>query len=137
VQIRDIRVDRFGACSDLSLDSLASELNVVCGPIGSGKAAISQFIRAILFGFDSDTRQRYLPPDSRGFGGSLAVYDRDGYQTISRSDDGSVDGRLTIEHEDGTLIGRRHVPNSVSDTAQSTQEHARFVPHIPRHRYLS
>ncbi|MBP88944.1 MAG: hypothetical protein CMJ64_19885 [Planctomycetaceae bacterium] len=132
MQIKDIRIDRFGRCSDLSLDALANELNVVCGPVGSGKTAVSQFVQAILYGFDSGTRQRYLPSESRGFGGSLAVHDRDGYQTISRSDDGSVDGRLTIEHEDGTLIGRRHVPNAVSDTAQTTFDRVFCVDHRRR-----
>ena len=132
MHIRDIRIDRFGACSDLSLESLAQELNVVCGPVGSGKAAVAQFIRAILYGFDRDTRHRYLPSESRGFGGSIAIHDRDGYQTINRSDDGSVDGRLTIEHEDGTLIGRRQVPNAVSAIAQATFDRVFCIDHRRR-----
>lgn len=132
MQIKDVRIDRFGACVNLSLDSLASQLNVIYGPIGSGKTAISQFTRSMLYGFDGVTRERYLPADSRGFGGSLTILDRDGYQTISRYDDGGVDGRLTIEHEDGRLIGRRHVPNAVADTAQTTFDRIFCVDHRRR-----
>lgn len=132
MQLKDIRIDRFGACSSLSLDSLTGQLNVVHGPVGSGKTALFQFVRSILYGFDSATRQRYLPVDSRGFGGSLVIGDRDGHQTISRYDDGSVDGRLTIAHEDGTLIGRRHVPKTISDTSQTTFDRIFAVDHRRR-----
>ena len=54
-------------------------------------------------------RENFFPTDSRGFGGAITVSTPAGLQTISRYYDGSADGRLTVEHEDGSLIGRRHV----------------------------
>ncbi|MDA1051112.1 MAG: DUF4332 domain-containing protein [Planctomycetota bacterium] len=120
MQIRNIRLDRFGACSDLSLDSLTSGVNVIHGPAGSGKATLGRFVRSILYGFDESTRRHYLPVDSRGFGGGLAIRTISGLQTVTRVDDGSHDGRLTIEREDGTGVSRAHIPEAITAVPEST-----------------
>lgn len=120
MQIRNIRLDRFGACSDLSLDSLTDGVNVIHGPAGSGKATLGRLIRSILYGFDESTRRQYLPVDSRGFGGNMSIRTLSGKQTVTRADDGSRAGRLTIEREDGTIIERRHVSEAIAAVPEST-----------------
>lgn len=124
MHINSIRIDRFGACSDLSLDSLVHGINVFHGPAGSGKTTICDFVRAMFYGFDEDTRRTYLPAESRGFGGAVTIRGTAGQQTICRSDDGSINGRLTIEHEDGTVIGQRQVPDAIGGARQSTYDRA-------------
>ena len=118
--IKNIRIDRFGVCSDLQLDLLAESLTVFSGPTGSGKATLAGFVRAMLYGFDEGTRRRYLPTDSRGFGGVLELQSAGGRQTVSRYDDGGAEGRLTIEHENGAVLGRRHLSEAVSNLPLST-----------------
>ena len=108
--VKHLRLDRFGSWSDARVEGLSSGLNVIDG---DGAATVS-FVRAMLFGFDSHTRQSYLPSDSRGFGGAMTVSTRAGLQTISRYDDGSLDGRLTAEHDDGSLIGRQRLQELLS-----------------------
>ncbi|HUG70852.1 MAG TPA: DUF4332 domain-containing protein [Pirellulaceae bacterium] len=120
MQIRNIRLSRFGACSDLSLDSLTEGVNVIHGPAGSGKATLSRFVRSILYGFDDATRRQYLPVESQGFGGSLKIRTPAGNQTITRLDDGTREGRLTIEREDGTVLPRHHTLDAIAAVSEST-----------------
>jgi energy-coupling factor transporter ATP-binding protein EcfA2 len=114
VLLQSMRIDRFGTCRDLNLDGLSDGIQVLYGPTGSGKGTILQFLRAILFGFDRTTRQDYLPVDSRGFGGTITVDTDHGVQAVSRYDDGGSDGRLTVEHEDGRVIGHRQLATLLS-----------------------
>lgn len=130
--IKEIRIDRFGGYSDLALDALSDGLNVVYGPPGSGKTTLARFVRAVLYGFDEATRERYLPVDSRGFGGAVTICGESGCQTISRYDDGSYDGRLNIEHENGTVIGRRHVPEAIAGIHLSTLDRVFAVDYRQR-----
>ena len=118
VFVKHLRLDRFGSWSGARIEGLSSGLNVLCG---TGRATV-HFVRAMLFGFDTRTRQGFLPVDSRGFGGAITVSTPAGFQTISRYDDGSVDGRLTVEHEDGSPIGRRHVQELLSGISVGTLE---------------
>ncbi len=120
MQIRNIRLSRFGACSDLSLDALTDGVNVIHGPAGSGKATLGRFVRSILYGFDDSTRRQYLPVESRGFGGAIKIRTLSGNQTITRVDDGTRDGQLKIEREDGTIVQRTHVPEAIAAIPAST-----------------
>ncbi|MCA9144423.1 MAG: DUF4332 domain-containing protein [Planctomycetaceae bacterium] len=120
MQIRNIRLSRFGACSDLSLDALTDGVNVIHGPAGSGKATLSRFVRSILYGFDDSTRRQYLPVESRGFGGAIKIRTLSGNQTITRTDDGTHDGQLRIEREDGTVAQRQHIPEAIAAIPEST-----------------
>ncbi len=120
MQIRNIRLSRFGACSDLSLDALTDGVNVIHGPAGSGKATLSRFVRSILYGFDDSTRRQYLPVESRGFGGAIKIRTLSGNQSITRVDDGTHDGQLRIEREDGTVVQRTHVPEAIATIPEST-----------------
>ena len=120
MQIRNIRLDRFGGCSNLSLDSLTDGVNVIHGPAGSGKATLGRFLRSILYGFDDSTRRQYLPVDSRGFGGAVKVRTLLGLQSIARIDDGSDSGRLTIEAEDGSSVKNLTTTEIIAAIPEST-----------------
>jgi nucleotidyltransferase/DNA polymerase involved in DNA repair len=113
VHIEKIRVDRFGTLSDVQIDSLTDGLNVFYGTSGTTTATVAQFLRAMLLGFPSDIRRRYLPAESRGYGGALTVQTSSGRHIVSRVDDGSSDGRLTVQHADGRVIGLRDLRDFV------------------------
>ena len=112
MHIEMLRMDRFGAYCHLQIESLADGLNVFYGPSGSGKSTLVQFLNAMLYGFQADIRRRYLPAESRGFGGAIGVATPSGRITISRYDDGSTEGRLTVQYPDGRLIGHRDLLSS-------------------------
>ncbi len=120
MQIKNIRLDRFGACSDVSLDALTDGVNVIHGPAGSGKATISRFVRSVLYGFDDSTRRQYLPVESIGFGGSVKLRSLSGVQTVSRKDDGSHDGRLSVESEDGSITHQAQAAQELTAIPEST-----------------
>ena len=116
--VKQVRLDRFGSWNDASIEGLGPGLHVLQG---SGRAAV-HFVRSVFFGFNTRSRQGFLPAESRGFGGAITVSTPAGLQTISRYDDGSSDGRLTVEHEDGSLIGRRHVQELLAGVSSATFE---------------
>ncbi|MBC8352619.1 MAG: DUF4332 domain-containing protein [Planctomycetes bacterium] len=122
MQIRNIGLDRFGACAEMSLDSLTDGVNVIYGPAGSGKATLGRFVRSILYGFDDSTRRQYLPVDSRGYGGALTIQTLSGTHTITRVDDGSHDGQPTVGRDHGTAVGRSKTAEEVAAIPESTFE---------------
>ena len=125
--VSSIFLDRFGRRANLRLANLANGLNVIFGPQGSGKTTLVDFLRAMWNGFDSRLREQYLPPESRGFGGAISVQTAHGRQTISRYDDGGPEGRLTVEREDGAVIGRRHLHDLTGDVSATLLERAFLV----------
>lgn len=133
--LQSIRIDRFGGCSDLRLEGLADGIQVLHGPVGSGKRTLLQFLRSMLFGFDRETRQHYLPVDSRGFGGAITINTPTGPQTVSRYDDGGPEGRLTVEDADGRVIGHRQAVESLRGMTTERFDHLFAVdfaarPHV-------
>ena len=61
MRIRKLRVDGFGVWTGLELSDLNAPLVVFYGENEAGKTTLMQFIRAVLYGFSDDRRQRYLP----------------------------------------------------------------------------
>lgn len=134
--VSSILVDRFGHRSRFQLDALSDGLNVVSGPSGSGKTTVVDFLRAIWTGFSPELRSRYLPPESRGFGGEVVIQTAQGRQRVSRYDDGGIDGHLTVERADGAVIGRRQVQDLVGNLSPELFDRA-FLVDFQRRPLLS
>lgn len=99
--IRNLAIDSFGVCSDFRMEALAPGLNVIHGPRASGKTTVVDFLRAVLYGFDSETRARYAPQESaRRFGGRVSLAGPEGQRMVRRHDDGRS-GELHVEYEGG------------------------------------
>jgi uncharacterized protein YhaN len=110
MRIRDISIDGFGVWSGLRLLSLDDGINVFYGPNEAGKTTLMQFLRAMLYGFSADRRQRYLPPVHGGApGGELTLSGADGTFTVCRHAlaDGSTVGRLRLETAGETIRDER------------------------------
>jgi len=73
----------------------------------------------MLFGFGDEIRQRYVPVDSRGAGGSVTLRGRFGRQTIHRYDDGGRLGRLIIENEEGPIVGKHRLRELLAGVPES------------------
>jgi len=129
VQISSLRIDRFGVWNDLDLKGVSEELNVIYGPLDSDQTAIIQFLRAMLFGFQDEIRERYMPADFGAAGGSITVRGQFGCQTIHRHDDGDGRDRLFIENNDGSVVGNPHLQPMLAGATPSVFDRV-FMPGV-------
>ncbi|MEO1530251.1 MAG: DUF4332 domain-containing protein, partial [Planctomycetota bacterium] len=88
-----VDIDRHGPLSRVELGPFSEQLNVVCGPEGSGKTAIARFIR------DSLIRRNYPLGMMSSSSGRVVWADRNGKIHCRREQDGTNGGRRTIEFE--------------------------------------
>ncbi len=85
MKVREITIDGFGVWTGLALADLDDHLNVFYGPNEAGKTTLLQFVRAMLYGFSTERRKRYLPPVHGGrSGGRLQLATPDGTFTVDR-----------------------------------------------------
>jgi uncharacterized protein YhaN len=70
MQIREIHIDGFGVFTDKRISGLSPGLNVIYGPNEKGKSTLLEFVRRILFGFD--TRKKSLNPYTPARGGTAS-----------------------------------------------------------------
>ncbi len=88
-----IDIDAHGPLSSVELGPFAEHLNVVCGPPGSGKTAISRFIR------DSLCHRRYPLGMLSSSTGRVVWAAADGLVHCRREKDGTAEGRRSVEFE--------------------------------------
>lgn len=104
MKLSSVQIERFGARSNLQLDSLSHQLNVVYGPNGSGKTTIIQFVRWMLFGSQDTGSQRYLTAGEMRVGGALQLVDAAGrLQTLTRHMNGAYSDQVRITGGDVDL----------------------------------
>ncbi|TWU48339.1 ATP-binding protein [Rubripirellula reticaptiva] len=113
MRIKDIQVDGFGVWSGLSVDSLPDGMTLFYGPNEAGKTTLMQFVRAMLYGFTPDRREKYLPPVHGGTpGGAIRVTGPGGGYQIRRHSqltDNGVTGQLTVTGQDGLSQGQHRL----------------------------
>lgn len=126
MRIRDIQVDGFGAWSNFTVDKMSDELTVFYGPNEAGKTTLMQFIRAVLYGFSPERRQRYLPPLQGGSpGGSLLIESpthgglRVGRRAVS-GESFDAPGQLTLRGLDGEPRNPELLPLVLSNVDEAT-----------------
>ena len=113
MKIKDIQIDGFGVWTGLSVDSLPEGMTLFYGPNEAGKTTLMQFVRAMLYGFTSERREKYLPPVFGGTpGGAMRVTGPGGGYEIRRHSqltDTNVTGRLTVTGQDGLSQGQHRL----------------------------
>ena len=88
-----IEIDNHGPLNRVELGPLSHHLNVVLGPAGSGKTAISRFIRDSLI--DREYPRGMLSSSS----GRIVWVDANGWIHCRREQDGTPGGRRTVDFE--------------------------------------
>ncbi len=88
-----IDIDAHGPLHRVELGPFAEHLNVVCGPEGSGKTAIARFVRDALASRD------YPLGMLSSSTGRVVLADRNGLVHCRREQDGTAQGRSTVEFE--------------------------------------
>ncbi len=106
MRIAEINIDGFGVWNGLKLEDLSDKLTVVYGPNEAGKTTLMQFVRAVLFGFNVERRERYLPPVHGGlWGGTLTLAEKNTQYQVSRflteKSSGKFFEEFTIHDESG------------------------------------
>ncbi|MDA8743714.1 AAA family ATPase [Rubripirellula amarantea] len=113
MKIKDIQIDGFGVWTGLSVDSLPDGMTLFYGPNEAGKTTLMQFVRAMLYGFTPDRREKYLPPIYGGTpGGAMRVTGPGGGYEIRRHSqltDSNVTGRLSVTGQDGLAQGQHRL----------------------------
>ncbi len=113
MKVKDIQIDGFGVWTGLSVDSMQDGMTLFYGPNEAGKTTLMQFLRAMLYGFSSDRRGRYLPPLHGGTpGGAIRITGPGGgYQVRRHSQltDSGVVGNLAVTGQDGLSQGQHRL----------------------------
>ncbi len=113
MKVKDIQIDGFGVWTGLSVDSLPDGMTLFYGPNEAGKTTLMQFLRAMLYGFTEDRRDKYLPPLHGGTpGGAIRVTGPGGGYEIRRHrqlTDTGVAGQLTVTGQDGLSQGQHRL----------------------------
>ncbi len=113
MRVKDIQIDGFGVWTGLSVDSLPEGMTLFYGPNEAGKTTLMQFMRAMLYGFTPDRRDKYLPPLYGGTpGGAIRVTGPGGGYQIRRHSqltDNGVTGQLTVTGQDGLSQGQHRL----------------------------
>ncbi|MCH5372426.1 MAG: AAA family ATPase, partial [Planctomycetes bacterium] len=122
MQIAKLQIDRFGAWEDLALGPMTSGLNVFWGQDTADRAALTEFIHAVFFGFSDQTRNRFVLGSSRDAGGAVTLNGDSGLQTVYRHDSGDRQGRLIVEAEDGSVLTGRRVESLLDGISQDVFE---------------
>ncbi len=113
MRVKDIQIDGFGVWTGLSVDSLPEGMTLFYGPNEAGKTTLMQFMRAMLYGFTADRREKYLPPVHGGTpGGAIRVTGPGGGYEIRRHSqltDHGVTGQLAVTGQDGLSQGQHRL----------------------------
>lgn len=120
--IKDLQIDGFGVWSDLELAQLDGGLTLLYGENETGKTTLLEFVRSVLYGYDDERRQKYLPPVRGGLGGgTLGVNTHAGQFRIRRRAEGEGhQGRLDLTSYNGTAQDLRQMKKILADLDEST-----------------
>ena len=123
MKVKDIQIDGFGVWTGLSVDSLPEGMTLFYGPNEAGKTTLMQFVRAMLYGFTDDRREKYLPPVHGGTpGGAIRVTGPGGgYEIRRRSQltDTGATGQLSVTGHDGLSQGQHRLSSLLGQIDES------------------
>ena len=125
MKISDIQVDGFGVWKGLTVESLSDNVTVFFGQNEAGKTTLMQFVRAMMFGYSADRREKYLPPVYGGLGGgSVEVNSPLGTYEIQRLVDPNRDadpmGDLSVvDTNDGNVHGAKQLRSILCEIDES------------------
>ena len=123
MKVKDIQIDGFGVWTGLSVDSLPEGMTLFYGPNEAGKTTLMQFVRAMLYGFTDERREKYLPPVHGGTpGGAIRVTGPGGgYEIRRRSQLTDVDstGQLSVTGQDGLSQGQHRLSSLLGQIDES------------------
>jgi uncharacterized protein YhaN len=123
MKVKDVQIDGFGVWTGLSVDSLSEGMTLFYGPNEAGKTTLMQFVRAMLYGFTEERREKYLPPVHGGTpGGAIRVTGPGGGYEIRRrsqlTDTGST-GQLSVTGQDGLSQGQHRLSSLLGQIDES------------------
>ncbi len=99
MRIDNISLEHFGRRSQLTLDGLSDQLNIIFGPNGAGKSTVIQFLRWVLFGHTDEKSANYLRESSGRAAGAVGFVQDGRRRKIERRDDGSRQGWWAVDGE--------------------------------------
>jgi uncharacterized protein YhaN len=112
MKLKKLHIYGFGQFEDFSI-SFNENFQVIYGINEAGKSTMMAFIKSVLFGFPTRSKNKYMPEGSKRFGGTVTVATKDyGTITISRVDDNK---NVTVYFEDGRTEGAESLATLFKD----------------------
>ena len=110
MQLREIHIDGFGVFHNKRVTGLKAGLNIVYGKNEFGKTTLLEFIRRILFGFPTKTKNNktnlYPPLNGGTMGGSLKVELQNGKGLVIARAPGTQGGDVRISTPQEIMQGQ-------------------------------
>ena len=110
MQLREIHIDGFGVFNNKRVTGLKPGVNIVYGKNEFGKTTLLEFIRRILFGFPTKTKNNktnlYQPVNGGSMGGSLKVELQNGEGLVISRTPGTHGGEVRISTPQEVLRGQ-------------------------------
>ena len=121
MKVKEIQIDGFGVWTGLTVDKLQDGMTLFYGPNEAGKTTLMQFLRAMLYGFSSERRDRYFPPVFGGkLGGAIRVTGQGGgYQIHRHFDQENEGGQLSVLTPDGSRHGQNRLTSLLGQIDES------------------
>lgn len=121
MKVKEIQIDGFGVWTGLTVDKLQDGMTLFYGPNEAGKTTLMQFLRAMLYGFSSERRDRYFPPVFGGkLGGAIRITGQGGgYQIHRHFDQENEGGQLSVLTPDGSRHGQNRLTSLLGQIDES------------------
>lgn len=103
MQLTDVRIDRFGSLSNVSVEKLSHRVTVFWGPNGAGKSTFVRFLRGLLFGYRRNTP--WTQTDLHSESGHARMQTVSGPRTVRRAWSGNAGEQFSMTNEyDGLSV---------------------------------
>ena len=106
MRIESLYIDGFGHFTQTTFGPFNAPINIFYGENEAGKTTILGFIRAILFGFRTQSHDEFYPPFRGGkHGGHIVVVDESGTRYTIERFAGPRGGNVTVKDDAGNSRG--------------------------------
>ncbi|MCA9236313.1 MAG: DUF4332 domain-containing protein [Planctomycetales bacterium] len=106
-----------GGWSDLAVDRLSQQANIIHGRARSGKSTVAQLVAQLLYGRTGSAWRREFGQTTPLVEGSLTIDVPHGGYVLRRHRDGSPTGRLTVAADHGAAVDSRTVQRLLGDAS--------------------
>ena len=104
MRLTELHLDGFGHFHQQSIGPMSQPVTVFHGPNEAGKSTLLAFIRAVLFGFQSQHRRHYPPLSGGRHGGRITLADDSGEVFTLERYAGPRGGSVVVRTEEGESL---------------------------------
>ena len=123
MRIESLYIDGFGHFTQSAFGPFNAPINIFYGDNEAGKTTLLGFIRAILFGFRTQSHDEFYPPFRGGrHGGHIVVVDDSGTRYTVERFAGPKGGNVTVKDDAGNPLGDAKLPELLGHSSREVFE---------------